>query len=108
MKLLSRHERAREALVRAQSLLKTVRPGIEIHAIATRVAALPDNATPEMVDEATGGQGWTSVYCEECRQAVAGDVIQLGEENGCRDCGEFSAVVCLACLRKAVELAEGL
>ncbi len=68
-----------------------------------KLTALPADASEQQVMRIIGNSSWTSIQCDECQQEVD-MAVRLGEEP---DYESATAIVCLMCLRGALELAEG-
>jgi hypothetical protein len=62
----------------------------------------PLTCSPSLVNAHIGNQSWTSLYCDQCKNAVEA-VIDLGEEP---NYGSHTASVCKNCLEKALNLLD--
>lgn len=68
--------------------------------IYQKLLELPESVTVEDVVKIIGNNSWTVIRCHECKQEVKA-AIWLGEALGWES---NSALICLECLQKAIEL----
>jgi hypothetical protein len=74
---------------------------VDVHNGLVALGLSPD---PVDVDRIIGNKTWTSLHCHECDESC--DVaVRLGEDP---DYESSTARICLACLRKALALAESV
>ena len=102
--LITRHGRAAEAagLWRRQYGAASAKSDGK-EKIALALEALGSAPEPSDVDAAIGNDSWTNVMCDGCDQRRLMVAVQVGQEP---DYESSTAVLCVACLRAALSIAE--
>lgn len=102
MKIISRQNLANTAADRWESQYGGANWKPEHAQTLVQLRVLGKCPDPDEIDEIIGNRAWTSTGCDECGARNV-TVVEIGKDM---DYNSYTAHVCLACLKKAVELVE--
>lgn len=102
MELITRRKQAAAALEMWKKQYPDWRPSsfFDSRAVTAKLEALGPDPDPDAVDTAIGNKSWTTVRCNECSENKE-ELVQVGQPP---DYESAIALLCVDCLRKALQL----